>query len=159
MTAVLVTGMSGVGKSTVLAELARRGHRVVDTDHDGWIVETPQPDGGSEPLWDEARMPRCSPSRDPRTSTSLSLAASPTKAGCIRSFARWCCSACRWMCCWPASPRRHTNDFGKSPAERDKIIADVEAIEPLLRAGATLEIDTRASRFGRRRPDGTPRRP
>ena len=56
MTAVLVTGMSGVGKSTVLAELARRGHRVVDTDHDGWIVETPQPDGGSEPLWDEARM-------------------------------------------------------------------------------------------------------
>ena len=38
---------------------------------------------------------------------------------------------------------RDTNDFGKSPAERDKIIADVEAVEPLLRAGATLEIDTR----------------
>jgi dephospho-CoA kinase len=27
---VLVTGMSGTGKSTVLDELARRGHRVVD---------------------------------------------------------------------------------------------------------------------------------
>jgi hypothetical protein len=56
MPAVLVTGMSGTGKSTVLAELARRGHRVVDTDQDGWIIETPQPGGGMEPLWDEARM-------------------------------------------------------------------------------------------------------
>jgi dephospho-CoA kinase len=29
---VLVTGMSGTGKSAVLAELERRGHRVVDKD-------------------------------------------------------------------------------------------------------------------------------
>ena len=29
MTRVLVTGMSGTGKSTALAELARRGHQVV----------------------------------------------------------------------------------------------------------------------------------
>ena len=35
---MLVTGMSGTGKSTVLAELGRRGHRVVDTDAPGWIV-------------------------------------------------------------------------------------------------------------------------
>jgi adenylylsulfate kinase-like enzyme len=28
---VLVTGMSGTGKSTVLTELRRRGHRVIDT--------------------------------------------------------------------------------------------------------------------------------
>jgi dephospho-CoA kinase len=32
MTTILVTGMSGTGKSTALAALARRGHRVVDTD-------------------------------------------------------------------------------------------------------------------------------
>jgi len=35
VTRVLVTGMSGTGKSTVLGELRRRGHRVVDTDYDG----------------------------------------------------------------------------------------------------------------------------
>ena len=28
----MVTGMSGTGKSTVLAELARRGFQVVETD-------------------------------------------------------------------------------------------------------------------------------
>jgi predicted ATPase len=36
MTNVLVTGMSGTGKSSALAELGRRGYRVVNTDDPGW---------------------------------------------------------------------------------------------------------------------------
>ncbi|WP_223841206.1 MULTISPECIES: hypothetical protein [unclassified Candidatus Sulfotelmatobacter] len=36
MPRILITGMSGAGKSTVLAELARRGRITVDTDFDGW---------------------------------------------------------------------------------------------------------------------------
>src|SRR5439155_27200234 len=36
MSRILVTGMSGTGKSSALAELGRRGHRVVDTDDPGW---------------------------------------------------------------------------------------------------------------------------
>ncbi len=43
--------MSGVGKSSVLAELARRGFDTVDTDDAGWIRR----DGG-EPLWHEPLM-------------------------------------------------------------------------------------------------------
>lgn len=39
MPRLLVTGMSGTGKSSVLAELARRGVRVVDTDDEGWTDE------------------------------------------------------------------------------------------------------------------------
>lgn len=39
MVAILVTGMSGAGTSTTLAELARRGFRTVDTDHGGYSVE------------------------------------------------------------------------------------------------------------------------
>ena len=42
--AILVTGMSGVGKS--LTELARRGFTTVDTDYGPWIHVV---DG--EPLW------------------------------------------------------------------------------------------------------------
>ena len=48
--------MSATGKSTVLAELARRGHAVVDTDVDGWIVDVAKDDGSTEPMWDEARI-------------------------------------------------------------------------------------------------------
>lgn len=49
---ILVTGMSGTGKSSALAELARRGFRTVDTDEPGWTVE--DPDGGQ--WWDEERI-------------------------------------------------------------------------------------------------------
>jgi len=42
---VLVTGMSGTGKSTVLAELARRGFQVVETDDAPWS-ESSEADGG-----------------------------------------------------------------------------------------------------------------
>src|SRR5262245_48159797 len=52
-TAVLVTGMSGTGKSSALGELGRRGYEVVDTDEPGWKVWRP---GDSEWVWDEERV-------------------------------------------------------------------------------------------------------
>src|SRR5213076_2682094 len=57
MTRVLITGMSGTGKSTALAELARRGHRVVDADATPWSIEIGSPTGsGAEQLWREDAM-------------------------------------------------------------------------------------------------------
>jgi hypothetical protein len=55
---VLVTGMSGTGKSSALAELGRRGYRVVDTDEPGWSewVVDPGEVGGGDWLWVEERM-------------------------------------------------------------------------------------------------------
>ncbi len=49
MSRVLVTGMSGVRKSTILVELRRRGLLVVDTDDDGWEL--------SDGTWDETVEP------------------------------------------------------------------------------------------------------
>jgi predicted ATPase len=37
VTVILVTGMSGAGKSRALAALARRGHDVVDTAYTGTV--------------------------------------------------------------------------------------------------------------------------
>jgi hypothetical protein len=39
---------------------------------------------------------------------------------------------------------RESNDFGKTATERDLILNDLATVEPLLRARATAEIDTRA---------------
>lgn len=86
-----MTGMSGTGKSSALAELRRRGYRVVDTDDPGWKVYRPyaQPRDElhrEEWLWVEERMrrlldvtfpsvPQGAPARidapDPRTCTGL----------------------------------------------------------------------------------------
>jgi broad-specificity NMP kinase len=137
MTAVLITGMSGTGKSTVLAELAGRGHRVVDTDHDGWIV--PAPDG--EPLWDEPRMRAL---LDDAGEGALFV------AGCVANQGRF---ADRFAAVVLLSlpervlldriATRTTNGFGKTAGEREAIIADLHAVEPLLRRSASDEIDTR----------------
>src|SRR5262245_20674314 len=53
--------MSGTGKSSVLAELGRRGYRVVDTDDEGWREYRPYPEPidelhRGEWLWVEDRM-------------------------------------------------------------------------------------------------------
>ncbi len=36
MKRVLITGMSGTGKSTVIAKLAARGYKAIDTDYGDW---------------------------------------------------------------------------------------------------------------------------
>ena len=53
MTRVLVTGMSGVGKSTVIAALRERGHRAADTDSDTWSRWERLPDGSLDWVWRE----------------------------------------------------------------------------------------------------------
>ncbi|MDT0444310.1 RNase adapter RapZ [Streptomyces johnsoniae] len=49
MPKVLITGMSGTGKSTALRALADRGHRAVDTDTDTdrWSHRVTLPDGSA----------------------------------------------------------------------------------------------------------------
>lgn len=48
MARVLITGMSGGGKSTLLEAVADRGYPTVDTDYGGW--------GLADAQWDELRM-------------------------------------------------------------------------------------------------------
>ena len=60
MTNILITGMSGTGKSSALAELARRGHRTVDTDSDEWCEWVTTTGQGGQPeqdwIWREDRL-------------------------------------------------------------------------------------------------------
>ena len=131
---VLVTGMSGTGKSSALAELEKRGYRVVDTDSREWSEWT-----GEEWLWREDRMAELLAQDGDRT---LFVSGCMSNQGKFydRFEAVVLLSA-------PAEvilervDRRTTNDYGKAPRERDLILTHLETVEPLLRATATHELD------------------
>ena len=144
MSKILVTGMSGTGKSSALAELGRRGHRVVDTDEPGWreyraYVEPIDELHRGEWLWVEDRMTRLLASDDGR---SLFVGGGVRNQSMFydRFDAVVLLSA-------PADvllervTRRRVNEYGKTQLERAEILADLAEIEPLLRKGCTHELD------------------
>jgi broad-specificity NMP kinase len=140
--AVLVTGMSGTGKSSALAELARRGHRVVDTDYGRWTEDVFSADAnGSERLWREDRIDALLAEHD-----GGALFVSGCVANQGKFYPRFDAVV---LLSAPAEvilervAGRDTNDYGKTDAEREVIVRDLATVEPLLRAGATAEIDTR----------------
>jgi dephospho-CoA kinase len=138
MTVVLVTGMSGTGKSAALAELERRGHRVVDTDDGGWTQGEP----GSERLWDEDRMEAL---LDEHEEGVLFISGAADNQGAFYPrFDAVVLLSARAEVILERIARRESNDFGKTDAERELILSDLATFEPLLRGGATAEIDTRA---------------
>ena len=125
--------MSGTGKSTVLAELARRGHEVIDADNDGyavwkdddWMLDL-------EPL--RARLEQ---------SDALFVAATAENQGELYPHfdAVVLLSAPRDVMVDRILTRTN-NRFGKGHGELAKILRDLEEVEPLLRGSSTHEIVT-----------------
>jgi broad-specificity NMP kinase len=140
MRRVLVTGMSGTGKSTALDELGRRGFRVVETDIGGWSEWIPARDGAEgEWLWREDRIAKLLATEDERT-----LYVSGCVANQGKFYDRFDAVV---LLRAPAEvlldrvENRTTNDYGKVPGERELILSQLGWVEPLLRATCTHEID------------------
>jgi dephospho-CoA kinase len=138
VTKILVTGMSGTGKSTVLLELARRGHRTVDTDSDAWCQWVSDADG-DDWIWREDRIAALLAGH-----TEGALFVSGCKSNQGKFYADFDAVV---LLSAPAEAILHriasrdTNDYGKRPEERQQILGYLETVEPLLRAIATAEID------------------
>lgn len=139
MTRILVTGMSGTGKSSVLQELARRGHRTVDTDSDAWCEWVM--DGRGEPDW-VWREDRIGELLEGHSAGVLFVAGCKSNQG--RFYPQFDAVA---LLSAPAAvlleriAARTNNPYGKSPQERARVLEHLDTVEPLLRATATLEID------------------
>ena len=138
--AVWLTGMSGTGKSTVLDELARRGHGVLDTDDPGWIVQTETPDG-PEPLWD---LERVRARLDEHRSNWLFVAGCVANQGALYDRFDKVVLLSAPVDVLLARVAQRANPFGSTAEDRTKIASDLAAFEPVLRASADHEIVTTA---------------
>ena len=133
MARTLITGMSGAGKSTLLVELARRKHKVVDTDYDGWE----DPHG----FWDEPRMTAL-------LASELDLFVSGTVENQGTFYDRFDHVV---LFSVPVDvllrrvTERTNNPYGRTPEEQAEIRCHVVEVEPLLRAGASVELDAQRS--------------
>ena len=133
MARTLITGMSGAGKSTLLVELAQRGHKVVDTDYDGWE----DPHG----FWDEPRMTAL-------LASELDLFVSGTVENQGTFYDRFDHVV---LFSVPVDvllrrvTERTNNPYGRTPEEQAEIRRYVAEVEPLLRAGASVELDAQRS--------------
>ena len=135
-----MTGMSGTGKSTVLVELAKRGYRVVDTDYGGWCEEVTAPDGSFlEQLWREDRMSALLAENG--EGPLIVSGCVPNQGKFYDRFDAVVLLSLPVDVLLERVASRTTNPFGKSPAEREHILRDLDTVEPLLRATATAEID------------------
>jgi dephospho-CoA kinase len=135
MNAVLVTGMSGVGKSTVLAELGRREIDVVDTDVGDWIDLV---DG--EPLWNLDLLAGLLDR--PRDRPLVVQATVANQGSMYDRFDAIILLTAPEDVIVERLGSRTLNDYGKTPHELAKIKNEIRDIEPLLREGATHIIDT-----------------
>jgi dephospho-CoA kinase len=136
--------MSGTGKSSALAELGRRGYRVVDTDEPGWreyreYVGSSDDVHRGEWLWAEEKMTGLLDSDDGR---SLFV------QGCVRNQSKFydrfdavVLLTAPVDVILDRIVRRTTNSYGKIPVERAMILDDLARVEPLLRRSCTHELD------------------
>lgn len=129
MVRILLTGMSGTGKTSLLDELRRRGHRTVDTDYGGWK----RVDGA----WDETRMTDL-------LATNRDVVVSGTAENQSRFYDRFdyvvLLSAPLDVLLERVAARTN-NPYGHTPDQRAEIRRNISEVEPMLRRGATLELD------------------
>jgi dephospho-CoA kinase len=136
MRRVLITGMSGTGKSSALAALAAEGFHVVDTDDPGW-TEWSDSDPGY--VWREDRLDELLSREGGPT-----LYVSGTVSNQGRFYRRFDAIV---LLSAPAEvllrrlETRTTNPYGKTREQRELILRHLAEVEPQLRRGCTHEVD------------------
>lgn len=141
MLRVLITGMSGTGKSTLLDRLASYGYKTVDSDSQPSLQRfVPRCGPKGEWMWNEERIQQLLSTED---ADVLFL------CGTVRNQGKFYPQFDHIVLLSAPVPvivervaARTNNPYGKRPGELAEILTNVETVEPLLRGGATVEIDT-----------------
>lgn len=142
MQRVLLTGMSGTGKSTLIHEFSARGYKAIDTDSDEWSEWVTILGEAPDWIWRADRIERLLATEDAEV-----LFVSGCKSNQGRFYARFdhivLLSAPTHVIVERLATRTN-NPYGKHPDELAAVLGYLQSVEPLLRRGASLEIDTSA---------------
>lgn len=149
MRRVLLTGMSGTGKSTLIGELAARRFKAVDADGDEWsewVPYVPHPDVAepNEPekewVWRADRI---------RDLLATEDADQLFVSGCASNMSQFygqfdhiVLLSAPGNVIVERLAARTNNPYGKHPDELARVLGHIYTVEPLLRTRATHEIDT-----------------
>src|ERR1700682_6159921 len=141
MKRVLLTGMSGTGKSTVINRLGELGYKVVDTDYGGFTVEV-DAGAGPERLWRDDRVQEVLSADDADV-----LFISGTSRNQVKFYPQFdhivLLSAPAHVLVERLTTRTN-NPYGTKSDEVAEALRFLQTVEPMLRGPATLEIDTSA---------------
>jgi len=152
MQRILLTGISGVGNSTVIGALAAGGHAAVDLDSDAYsewvdvVDDTDTPGTPVEPgrdwVWRADRV---------QGLLAAEIGGALFVSGCSANMGQFL-PQFDHVVLLSAPPEvivarlaaRTNNTYGQQPAEAARVLALRETVEPLLRRAADHEIDARA---------------
>lgn len=147
MKRVLLTGMSGTGKSTVIAELAARGYKAVDTDDHGLseLVSVPddEPTGldpGQDWVWREDLIQDLLATED--ADVLFVSGCAPNQGKFYPQFDQIVLLTAPAAVIVERLATRTNNSYGKRPEEVARVLGLVQTVEPLLRRGAGHVVDT-----------------
>lgn len=138
MAIIFVTGLSGVGKSSVLEQLEKQGYNVVDTDY-GYIKETKHGEI-EETVWDEEKVTQL---LEKYKHTHLFIFGIYSNQGKFyKHFDYVVLLKVQLNEMLDRLNKRTSNNYGKSPIEREKVIDSYENVLPLLEKSSDIIIDT-----------------
>lgn len=150
MKRVLLTGMSGTGKSSVITALAAHGCKAVDLDSDDfseWVQVSADADTAGTPvepnrdwLWREDRVQALLATEDADTLFVSGCAANMGRF--LPQFDHVILLSAPAQVMVQRLATRTNNPYGKRPNEVTRVLELVETVEPLLRKAADDEIET-----------------
>lgn len=149
MKRVLLTGMSGTGKSTVIEELAGLGFKAVDVDSPAYSEMVPAPEDeltgpgpGRDWVWQPQRVQELLATED--AEVLFIAGTSPNQGAFYSQFDHVILLSAPKEVILDRLRTRANNAFGKRPDEVERVLALIDEIEPRIRRGADHEIDTSA---------------
>ncbi|HEY8968688.1 MAG TPA: AAA family ATPase [Puia sp.] len=153
MKTILITGMSGVGKTTTILELQVMGYKTADLDCDPysvWVDAESDPEHadnevkpGKDWVWDEPRI---------RELLAMQEDELLFVSGCASNMSKFYSNFASIILLTAPEPviiqrlaSRQAGTYGHSPQEMARVLRLKQTIEPMLRRAADLEIDTSTS--------------